>query len=376
MKGESMNRTAGIFLTIFLCASLVACGGGSGGGGTAILSVASTSVPFAAVAGFGGDLVSFSDQGTITGGNSATFTATSDQPWLTATPGSGSAPLALSIAATLGSLTPATYTGHVTVTANGAQGSPAIVTVTFVVAPAQASSMPFWQQWGSNPQHTGMVSVAGQHLANKLADITYDPFIAQEKAELGGELVVHEQAPIVDGNDVYMIIKTGMYTSCNPPGSWTSGAACGPNAWNTMIWNERRFSWVNGQLVQTWTFQTDWTPEPNGNGLEGWEPVFHPVDANNFLYVPGAGGQVWKVNKTTGASASHINPFSGVAGVIPANTFVAGPLSADSNGNIYYNAVQLNPVNGDPWSDNDVAGAWLVKITPNDAASIVSFATL
>ena len=218
------------------------------------LSVATTAVPFGAVAGFGGDLTAFADNVTITGGSSHSFTASSDAPWLAVTPASGSAPQAISISVTLGALTPATYTGHVTVTAAGAQGSPATVTVTFVVAAAQASNAPFWTQWGSNPQHTGMVPVLGQHLANKLADITYDPFIAQEKAEFSGELVVHMQSPLIDGNDAYMVVKSGTYTSCNPAGSWRSGAACGPNAWDSMIWNERRFSWVNSQLVQAVDF--------------------------------------------------------------------------------------------------------------------------
>jgi hypothetical protein len=377
-----MNRADGIFSMVTLCVALAACGGSGGNGGTPTLTVASNTASFSAVAGFGTDLFPVKDHVTISGGNSAAFTATSDSPWLAVTPANGSAPQDLSISVTLGAMTANTYTGHVTVTAMGALGSPATVTVTFVVAPAQASNTPFWPQWGSNPQHTGMVSVAGQHLTNKLVDITYDPFIDQEKAEFGGELVVHEQSPIVDGNDVYMVQKSGTYNSCNPAGDWQNGAACGPNTWNTMIWNERRFSWVNGQLVQAWTFQSDWVPEPNAanfnlgiDGLAGWEPVFHPVEANNFIYVPGGAGTVWKVDKTAG-TASHINPFNGVSGVTAANTFVSGPLSADSNGNVYYNVIELNLAGGDPWSTNDVVNAWLVKITSAGATSTVTFATL
>src|SRR5579863_1482017 len=211
--------------------------------------------------------------------------------------------------------------------------------------PIPASNTPVWPQWGSNSQHTGMVAVAGQALANKHADIVYDPFVAQEKAEnlpVFGEavLTVHEQAPITDGNDVYMVMKMGNYNSCNPPGNWINGVACGPNTWNTMEWCEVRFTWVNGQLVQQWSFDSDWTPEPNGYGLDNWEPVFHPVDANDYLYVPGAGGTVWKVNKDTGKSVSNINPFSANSSVVAGNTYVSGPLTADANGNIYYNVIQ------------------------------------
>jgi hypothetical protein len=103
--------------------------------------------------------------------------------------------------------------------------------------------------------------------------------------------------------------------------------------------------------------------------------VFHPIEANNFIYVPGGAGTVWKVDKTAGTSTSHINPLSGVNGVTLANTFISGPLSADSNGNIYYNVIQLN-VTGNPWNTNDVANAWLVKIAPNDTATKVTYASL
>jgi hypothetical protein len=99
------------------------------------------------------------------------------------------------------------------------------------------------------------------------------------------------------------------------------------------------------------------------------------VDANNFIYVPGAAGTVWKVNKTTGVSASHINPFTGNATATTANTFVSGPLTADTNGNIYYNVIQLN-LNGSPWNLNDVAGAWLVKIASDDTTTSATFASL
>jgi hypothetical protein len=241
-----------------------------------------------------------------------------------------------------------------------------------------ASNTPFWPQWGANPQHSGMVAIAGQNLTHQLADITYDPFVAQEQTESGGELLAHYQASVVDGSDVYVLMKTGTYKSCNPTGAWQSGSACGPNTWNTEIWNEARFTWENGTLTQIWMFQSDWKPETNGAALQGWEPVFHPIDANNFIYVPGASGAIWKVNKDTGMSVSHIAPtFTGPNPASPQNTFVAGPLIADSNGNIYYNVIQLaDPSLGDPWANNDVQGAWLVKVTSQDAPSTVTYATL
>jgi hypothetical protein len=174
------------------------------------------------------------------------------------------------------------------------------------------------------------------------------------------------------------VMKSGTYISCNPAGAWRQGQACGPNAWSSMVWNEARFSWENGQLIQIWSFQSDWKPEPssaNGMGIGAWEPVFHPLAANNFIYVPGAAGTVWKVAKDTGMSVSHINPFQQIS-IDLANTFVSGALTADTAGNIYYNVIELiDPRQGDPWG-TDLLGAWLVKITPQDQGTVLAYNAL
>ena len=247
--------------------------------------------------------------------------------------------------------------------------------------PVAASNSPVWPQWGATSQHTGAVAVDGQLPRRKLADVVYDPFVEQEKAEnapvFGSALTVHEQSPITDGNDVYMVMMMGTYNSCSPAGAWVKGAACGPNTWDSLDWCEVRFTWIGGQLVQQWSFDKRLETRANGFGLSDWEPVFHPADANNFLYVPGAGGTVWKVDKDNGKSVSHINPFSGMAAVVSGNTYVSGPLSADATGNIYYNAIQFaDPSLGDPWFQNDVVGSWLVKIAVSDVSTVVSYASL
>src|ERR1700731_1497958 len=92
------------------------------------------------------------------------------------------------------------------------------------------SDLPFWAQWGANPQHAGMVNVAGQAVTHQLADIVYDPFVAQEQTESlpvfgAPDLVAHFQATITDGNDDYMMMKTGHYTPCSPAGDWANGTA-------------------------------------------------------------------------------------------------------------------------------------------------------
>jgi hypothetical protein len=224
----------------------------------------------------------------------------------------------------------------------------------FVVAsltvPLFAQSLS-WPQWGRDPQHTGQINVAGQNLNQVLANIVYDPFVDQEKApENGdGDLLVHYQTPLVDGNDVYMEFKSGTYTSIT--------------TWESQTWNEKKLSWVGGNLVVQWSFQSDWKPVPFGS--PGWEPVFHAVLAGSFVYVPGGGGTIYKLDKATGAVVAHISPLDG-----DANTFVCGPLAADAGGNIYYNAIKLNMSN--PWG-KDAIGSWLVKITPTGSFSSAQF---
>jgi hypothetical protein len=186
--------------------------------------------------------------------------------------------------------------------------------------------------------------VAGQALDGQLADLVYDPFVPQEQAEQGGELLAHYQAPLTHENDVFMEVETGSWVPCSPPGSGTP-VPCGTAAWNHKVWNEQRLHWEGGALVPQWTFASDWKPEPDAGGFGGWEPVFHAALEAGAVYVPGAGGTVYRLDPGSGALLAHINPFGTT---IDANTFVAGPLTVDSRGNLYYNAVKLDPT--DPWS--------------------------
>jgi len=254
-----------------------------------------------------------------------------------------------------------------------------LCSLAFSAAPVHAQSADptatEWPQWAQNPQHTGLVHVEGQAPKKQLVDIVYDPFVPQEQVEGFGGLVVHYQVPLITRKRVFMEFKTGIWIPCPTPGSWAFfGDACGPNTWNQEIWNEKSLVWRNGTLETEWTFQSDWKPEPNGFGLDGWEPVFHAALAGKFVYVPGSGGTVWKLEQEHGTVVSHINPFGSTA---DPNTFVSGPLSVDAKGNVYYNAMKLiDPSLADPWYGSDVLGAWLIKIAPDDSFKTVTFAEL
>ena len=210
-----------------------------------------------------------------------------------------------------------------------------------------------WPQWMKDQQHTGKTNVAGQNLNQILEDIVYDPFVEDEKAPANGDgdLLVHYQTPLVDGNDVYMEFKTGVYTSIT--------------TWETQIWNEKKLSWVGGNLVAQWNFQTDWKPVPFNPAGPSWEPVFHATLAGSFVYVPGGNGSVYKLNKSNGAVVAHYSPLGD-----DSNIFLTGPITADSAGNVYYNALKLNMSN--PWG-KDVIGSWLVKITSGGTMSSAQF---
>jgi len=212
-----------------------------------------------------------------------------------------------------------------------------------------------WPQWAQNSQHTSSADVAGQSLNGILANIIYDPLVAQEQAaSYDQELLAHYQVPLIDGNDVYMEFKAGAYTA---------------SSFATQTWGESKFTWQNGQLVPQWQYASDW--KAPGSGSDFWEPVFHAALANDAIYLPGASGSVIELTKATGAVIMRIAPF----GTDP-NTYETGPLTVDSNGNLFYNVIQVvvDPVNG--FYANDATNSWLVKVTPGGAFTMASYLTL
>jgi hypothetical protein len=215
-----------------------------------------------------------------------------------------------------------------------------------------------WPQWGRDPQHTGQINAIGQNLNQNIADVIYDSTVPGEisvATQIFGEadLLVHYQVPLIDGNDVFMEFKSG-----NP----------NKNTFSQMNWAENKLSWQSGTLVQVWSFPSDW--KAPGNYFDFWEPVFHSVLANGALYVPGAGGTIFRVNKSTGAQVARINPF----GTIDSNTYTAGPISADSSGNLYYNVIKLQ--SGGSFYSKDSVDSWLVKVAPDNSATKVSYSLL
>ena len=223
------------------------------------------------------------------------------------------------------------------------------LTVALISLPTFAQD---WPQWSANPQHSQQVAAFGQNLDRNLVDIVYDPLVPAEIFATNGSLLVHYQAPLIDGNDVYMMGKSGRYD---------------PNNFATQTWMETKYTWQNGTLVKVWDFITDW--KPPGNATMFFEPVFHPALANNVLYVPGAGGSVFQVDKQSGVG-TRVNPFPSLDG----RSFVVSPLTVDASGNILYNVIQ--GASSNEFIFRDVLDSWLVRITPSDSSERASYATL
>src|SRR4029077_18910467 len=86
-----------------------------------------------------------------------------------------------------------------------------------------------WPQWGQNARHTGTSSATGQRARQILADVVYDPFVEIEKNPDNGDgdLLVHYQVPLIDGDDIYMMFKAGTYTNIT--------------TWETQTWGEKKY---------------------------------------------------------------------------------------------------------------------------------------
>lgn len=232
-----------------------------------------------------------------------------------------------------------------------------------------------WEQWGSTAGHDGAACAVGQTLGSALADIAYDPFIVGEENDAGGDLVIHYQTPLIDGDDLFMLVKSGTYTPC-PVGSdgvSQCGAAYGSDGTvqvsyrlNSQIWTEHAFRWAaDGTLQSRWSYASDWKPEPE----TGFEQMFQPAIDGDVVIVPGAGGAVWEVSRDDGSVVRHDQPFGSA---IDPDTYVAGGIAVAPDGTIYYNALKMD--HNDPF-DNPAQG-WLVSVSPSGETTTATYPSL
>jgi len=217
-----------------------------------------------------------------------------------------------------------------------------------------------WTQWAHDAAHEGTSCVGGETPGKVIASVAIDPFVSEENPPPGDDgLLVHYQAPLVVGDDVYVMSKGGTFTApCVVP----DGGATEPcHAWDSQVWSESRYAWSGDDLRKQWTVASDWKPVPSD--LSTTEPMFQPVISGGLLYLPAAAGQLVKIDRQSGAVLGHVG-----AAADP-DSYVSGPLVADAAGNIYYNAIKLDH---DAPATRDAKG-WLVRVSPMDDATTVSY---
>lgn len=238
-----------------------------------------------------------------------------------------------------------------------------------------------WSQWGQNPGHTGQVSLSGQKIKNILADVEMDPFVMLERTEAGedehgtGPLLVHYQAPLVDGEDVFIASKGGDYVACFPPGSGEP-FPCGVEAWDSQIWREERWAWEGSALSHQWTFESDWKPVPAEYGPGRWEPVFHAALAGDVVVVPASRGRVAIVDRATGALIRDVDPLGAVLPDTSSTLYTTGPVTVGLDGDILYHVVAAGFFSNGESSFPEITGAWLVKARVDGSSRAQSFESL
>ncbi len=229
--------------------------------------------------------------------------------------------------------------------------------------PGTGENLCSWTQFGRDAQHHGAGCGVAQPPERRLAEVVLDPFASEESSLEDGSLRIHYQSPLVVEDDVYVGVKSGQYTPCvNGQGQ---PVPCSPEAYATQTWSEAHYRWQSGELRHQWTFDSDWKPLP----FLRTEQLFHAAIHGGWLYVPGLGGTLHRVDRKTGQALERINPFGGE---IDPTLHMAGPPSVDADGNVYYNVLQVDP--GDP-SRADAHG-WLVRVSPSGSTRKISYAEL
>jgi hypothetical protein len=222
-----------------------------------------------------------------------------------------------------------------------------------------------WTQWGQSSAHGGSVCTGGQTPKNIITSMTVDPNERTEALAADG-LQVHYQVPLTDGDDVYVLAKTGPWNAPCPQ-STTDMAVHPCYGWDTQTWTETRYHWegINADsLEKKWTVASDWQPVPAD--LTGSEPMFQPAIVGDVLYLPAAGGALLAIDRKSGTQIARIAPF----GATPdPDTYVSSPLTSDGAGNVLYNAIKLD--HDDP-AGVDAKG-WLLRVSPAGETTLVAY---
>jgi outer membrane protein assembly factor BamB len=207
-----------------------------------------------------------------------------------------------------------------------------------------------WTQWGRSADHDSQICARAEAPERLLAHRTMDPLVGEDGDPFRGPLA-HLQVPLSDDDGrVFVMERTGVF------GDPT-----------THVWHQRGLRWRHGALEERWTFASDFRASPIA-GADG--ALFQAALGDHTLWVPGAGGTLWKLDKHTGHVRGRVNPFGSA---IDPDIYIHGGVTIDRHGNVYYSAVKLDPVNP---RTADVLGAWLVRVSAHGRVRKVDYTRL
>jgi outer membrane protein assembly factor BamB len=291
-------------------------GSGSGTVASPVLSVSTNSLGFSMTIG-GAQPSAGSIQVTNSGGSSLSFGAASDAAWLSVTPTSASAPATLQISADGTGLAVGTYTGHVTVTASGVQGSPQTITVTFNIAQSVVQSQPGdWLQVHHDSMRTGFASDE-----TTLSPSNVGTLALSWSAALDGQITA--QPLFVGGVNVGGATRDVVISATSGNSVYALDAASGSVLW------KRNFGTQPASCVLS-----------GGFGVTG-TPVIDR--ANQRVYAVSSAGVFYALSLATGAIVGQTPPII----LNPDTNNVWGGLN--QNGNFVYFATGSNGCDSQPW---------------------------
>jgi autotransporter-associated beta strand protein len=175
-----------------------------------------------------------------------------------------------------------------------------------------------WNGYAENAQHTASSQIGSQPLQSVhwSTPVDLNPQLSD------GDILAHYGSPVITpGNTVIVPVKTGA----------TSGFEL--NAYNGKT----------GSLL--WTQSTDYTLPSKNGGYYSWTPPYSPTISNGMLYYAGDGGTIYErssldsggsVTPTQVAFFGSLADYQANAAAYNVNVAISTPITADSQGDIYF----------------------------------------
>lgn len=184
-----------------------------------------------------------------------------------------------------------------------------------VLAPAQQ-----WGEYGGNAQHTAEATKGVQTMNSILWQTPIDLYPPYD----GTDLLIHYGCPIISGGGtVVLAVRNGPNTSF-------------PTTNDTYQIEGHSLSTGATIYTQSTDF-TDWMPHD-------WTPSMTPaIDSNDVLYIPGAGGTIYRRSSANSATATTtqlcfygLSTYQGDTTDFNNNVQICTPLVVDANNNVYF----------------------------------------